>query len=254
MKTLIVIPTYNEEENILSLMATVFAVVPDVSILFVDDNSQDGTQQRIAEVQEKYPGKIDILKRAGKLGLGTAYIEGFKWGLKRDFDVFIEMDADLSHDPKYLLDFLSEIERYDAVFGSRYISGGGTKNWSWMRKFISVGGSIYARTILGMTQRDLTGGYNAWRRSVLESVDLDDIRSEGYAFQIELKYRSHLLGFRLKEIPIIFVDRRAGYSKMSHKIVIEAMMRVWTLRSIKRRIEMAYQKKTEIEAGTVSNS
>lgn len=233
LKTLIIIPTYNEVENIQAITALTFQVSSDFQILFVDDNSQDGTRDEIAKVSARFPGKIHLLPRAGKLGLGTAYVAGFRWGLERGFDVLIEMDADLSHNPVYLTDMLERLQRADGVIGSRYVEGGGTKNWSWLRKLISRGGSLYSRMVLGLAVRDLTGGFNGWHRRVLEAINIDAIQSEGYAFQVELKYRALKKGFRLEEFPIIFVDRRAGYSKMSSRIVLEAILRMWSLRRLK---------------------
>ena len=234
-KSLIIIPTYNEVENIDTLLSAIFSVVGNIHVLFVDDNSQDGTRDKIYRAQKKYSDQINILERESKLGLGTAYIQGFKWALKRDYQTIIEMDADLSHDPIYLTDMFGKLENYDGVFGSRYVNGGGTKYWGFWRRLISKGGSIYSRLILGIKYRDLTGGYNAWSRQILESLNLDEIKSEGYTFQIELKYRAHLAGSRLSETPIIFVDRRAGYSKMSKEIVFEAVKRVWALRDLDRK-------------------
>ena len=231
-KVLIIVPTYNEVENIDLLVASIFSSMPSAHVLFVDDNSQDGTQEKIDRYCNEKKNRVFVLKRSGKLGLGTAYIAGFKWALERDFSIIVEMDADLSHDPNELPRLTEGLKDCDAVVGSRYVAGGGTKNWSFLRKFISIGGSLYARTILGIDIRDLTGGHNFWRREILERMRLDDIRSEGYAFQIELKYRAILLGFELKELPILFVDRRAGSSKMSSMIVVEAMLRVWALRGI----------------------
>ncbi len=233
MKTLIIIPTYNEVENVQAITALTFQVSSDFQILFVDDNSQDGTRDEIAKMSARFPGKIHLLARSGKLGLGTAYVAGFRWGLARDFDVFVEMDADLSHNPVYLTDMLACLTRVDGVIGSRYVPGGGTKNWSWIRKLISRGGSLYSRLVLGLRVRDLTGGFNGWHRRVLENINIDAIQSEGYAFQVELKYRALKKGFHLEEFPIIFVDRRAGYSKMSSRIVFEAILRMWSLRGLK---------------------
>lgn len=229
-KLLIVIPTYNEAENITNLVAAVFHSNPSAHVLFVDDSSQDGTRELIAQEASKRPEQVFILKRPGKLGLGTAYIDGFTWGLEKDYSHFQEMDADLSHDPKMVAEFLGRLEAgCDVVVGSRYVPGGGTKNWGLIRKLISRGGSLYARTILGLKVRDLTGGYNLWTREVLERIGLSDVKSEGYAFQIELKYRAHKRGFNIEEFPILFVDRRAGYSKMNTSIVFEAMVRVLKL-------------------------
>lgn len=231
-KILIIIPTYNEVENIQPLVATIFQVMEQAEILFVDDNSQDGTKAEIAKAQKRFAPRIHLLERAGKLGLGTAYVAGFQWALARGYDAVIEMDADLSHNPAYLEDMVRHLQQADGVIGSRYVEGGGTKNWSWVRKLISRSGSWYARFVLGVKLRDMTGGFNGWRREVLEKIGVADIRSEGYAFQAELKYRALRHGFRLVEFPIVFVDRRAGYSKMSARIVVEAMYRMWQIRGI----------------------
>jgi dolichol-phosphate mannosyltransferase len=238
LKFLIVIPTYNEIQNLKGLLENVFKVVDTkahlydislVNVLVVDDNSPDGTGQLADELSKKDP-RIQVLHRSQKNGLGKAYVAGFAWGLDRGFDAICEMDADFSHNPSYLPEFWRLLKDYDVVVGSRYVPGGGVRNWSLGRKVISRGGSIYARTILGMSMTDMTGGYNAWRRSVLEAVDISALRSEGYAFQIELKWRAWKKGFKLTEFPILFEDRTAGKSKMSKKIVVEAMMRVAGMR------------------------
>ena len=228
---LIIIPTYNERDNIEALLALITRTDPVVHILIVDDNSPDRTYEIVEELmQSLYPGQLFLLKRTGKMGLGTAYIAGFKWALGRDYDYIFEMDADFSHDPKYLTDFWAAIQTHDVVLGSRYIPGGGVKNWGVIRKFISRGGSLYARTILGMSLRDLTGGFKCFRREVLEAIDLDGIKSNGYSFQIEMTYRAKRKGFRIVETPIVFEDRTAGKSKMSRKIFWEAVLKVWKLR------------------------
>lgn len=226
LKLLIIVPTYNEVENITHLIAAIFHSTPTAHVLFVDDHSQDGTKDLIRAEMKTRPEQVFMLEREGKLGLGTAYLAGFEWGLKRDYEIFQEMDADLSHDPAMVPVFMEKAKTADVVIGSRYVEGGATKNWGVLRKAISLGGSLYARTILGISIKDLTGGYNLWKRSVLETIDLSDVKSEGYAFQIELKYRAFLKKFELTEYPITFVDRRAGYSKMSSAIVVEAMIRV----------------------------
>ena len=227
---LIVVPTYNEVDNVDMLLEGIGKHAPDTDVLFVDDNSRDGTVDRIHDRQLRHPGKIHLLQRPGKLGLGTAYIAGFRWALERDYDAVHEMDADLSHDPKYLPQTLDFPEGCQVVIGSRYIPGGGTVNWGPLRKFISGFGNLYARAILGLSVRDLTGGFNDWKREVLETVSLDGIRSEGYAFQIEMKYRAIQAGFSIREIPIVFQDRRVGQSKMSSRVALEAMIRVWAIR------------------------
>jgi len=229
-RALIVVPTYNEAENIDTLLDGIFTHVPQTHVLFVDDNSADGTPDKIRAQMERRPDQIHMLQREGKLGLGTAYIAGFRWALERDYQAVQEMDADLSHDPRYLPQLFDFPEGIHVVIGSRYIPGGGTVDWGLSRKFISGFGNIYARTILGLSIRDLTGGFNNWHREVLERISLDGIRSEGYAFQIEMKYRATRAGFRTHEVPIIFADRRAGESKMSGRVALEAMIRVWAMR------------------------
>ena len=234
MKTLIIIPTYNERQNIEPLFEAIFTVNNDVNILIVDDNSPDKTYELVEELsQNLYKDRVFLLRRAGKLGLGTAYVAGFKWALERGYDYIMEMDADFSHNPIYINDFLREIKTADLVIGSRYVHGGGVVNWGIGRKFISRGGGIYSRIILGIPVNDVTGGYKCFRREVLESIDLDSVKSNGYSFQIEMNYRTYLKGFRIKEVPIIFEDRRVGQSKMSRKIFMEAIMMVWRLRLAK---------------------
>src|SRR5712691_9132699 len=220
MKTLIIIPTYNELENLRPLLQEIFSYAPETDVLIVDDNSPDGTGKLADEIHNENP-QVHVLHRAGKLGLGTAYIEGFKYAVAHDYDAAFEMDADFSHDRRYLPDFLKAIERADLVIGSRYIPGGDTPNWTFLRRFISGGGNIFARFMLGIPVHDCTAGYRCYRREVLESIDLDSIQSQGYAFQIELAYRVMQHGFKIVETPIVFMDRRVGKSKMSRKIVIE---------------------------------
>lgn len=228
---LIIIPTYNERDNIEKLLELITQTDPAAHALIVDDNSPDRTYEVVETlIQTRYPGKLHLLKRAGKLGLGTAYIAGFKWALARDYDYIFEMDADFSHDPKYLPDFLAAIQTHDLVLGSRYVPGGSVKNWGWLRRMISQGGSLYARTILGLSLRDLTGGFKCFRREVLAAIDLDHIKSNGYSFQIEMTYRASRKGFRIAETPIVFEDRQVGQSKMSRKIFLEAVLMVWRLR------------------------
>jgi dolichol-phosphate mannosyltransferase len=229
-KALLVVPTYNERENVEDIAGRLLTTLRDADILFVDDNSPDGTGELLDEMSAREP-RIHVLHRAGKLGLGTAYIAGFRWALARDYSFIFEFDADGSHDPKYLPHMLALAEGdADVVVGSRNVPGGGTVNWGVGRKLLSRGGSFYARTILGIDVHDVTAGYICWRRRVLESLDLDGIKSNGYSFQIEMKYRAIQQGFKLVETPIVFIDRRAGQSKMSRKIVAEALMEVWKLR------------------------
>jgi dolichol-phosphate mannosyltransferase len=229
-RPLIVVPTYNEVENIDELLAGIGEHAPFAEVLFVDDSSRDGTLDRIRAHRDRREGKIHLLQRPGKMGLGTAYVAGFKWALRGSYDAVQEMDADLSHDPADLPRTLDFPESRHVVIGSRYVAGGSTVNWGLSRKLISSFGNVYARTILGLPVRDLTGGFNAWRREVLETVPLDEIRSEGYAFQIEMKHRAVRAGFALHEIPIVFTDRRVGQSKMSWRVALEAMIRVWAMR------------------------
>jgi dolichol-phosphate mannosyltransferase len=229
-RALIVIPTYNEVENLKPITSAVLAVTPDsVHILVVDDGSPDGTGKLADELSQASP-RIHVLHRKEKQGLGPAYIAGFRWGFEKNYDRLIEMDADFSHNPKFLPAMLSNLERYDFVIGSRYTEGGGTVNWGLMRKIISRGGSLYARTILGAPIKDFTGGFNGWHRRVLEEVNLASLGAGGYSFQIELKYRAFKKGFKSVEFPILFEDRRVGKSKMSSKIIIEALSLVPKLR------------------------
>lgn len=229
-KTLIIVPTYNECENISLLMGGITAKAPRCDVLFIDDNSTDGTQDEIAKFMEQEPQRVFIEKRPGKLGLGTAYIHGFKWGLAKGYERIIQMDADLSHDPKYLPEMISLLNRNDLVIGSRYVRGGGTRNWSFIRRCISRFGSIYARMVLQLPVNDFTGGFNGWRATTLAALPLDDVKSNGYVFQIEMKARALRSGFGSVEMPIVFVDRQVGQSKMSSGIVYEAMWRVLMLR------------------------
>jgi len=236
LKTLIVIPTYNEIENIKPIVESIIAITPaEVEVLVVDDGSPDGTGPLVDTLVQANP-RVHVMHRAKKMGLGTAYVNGFKWGLERDYKALITMDADFSHHPKYLPTMLNLLEDNDVVVGSRYVQGGGTLNWGLGRKILSRGGSIYARTILGANLRDFTGGFNALKRHVLEKMDITTLRSDGYSFQIELKYRSFISGARIKEFPIIFEDRKVGKSKMSGNIIAEALARVWTYRWNTRQI------------------
>jgi dolichol-phosphate mannosyltransferase len=229
-QSLIVMPTYNERDNVRGIAERLLAALPGTHVLFVDDNSPDGTGDLLDEMAAS-ESRIHVMHRAGKLGLGTAYIEGFTWGIQRGYDYLFEMDADGSHDPQYLPTMLALAEDgADAVIGSRYVPGGGTENWGIGRKIISRGGSMYARTVLGIDVRDVTAGFICWRRKALEAIDLETITSNGYSFQIEMKYRALRKGLRLVETPIVFVDRRVGQSKMSRAIFLEALYKVWTLR------------------------
>ncbi len=227
-RTLVIIPTYNESENVRGIVPAALAQSPAVDVLVVDDNSPDGTGD-IVEAMAKAEPRIHLLRRAGKLGLGTAYIAGFKWGLERGYDFLMEMDADFSHDPREIPNFLKAIENADVVLGSRYKDGIRVVNWPLSRLVLSKGASLYVRWITGLPVMDPTGGYKCFRRVVLESMQLDNIRSNGYAFQVEMTYQAWMAGFRIVEIPITFTDRYAGKSKMSGKIVREALWMVWAL-------------------------
>jgi dolichol-phosphate mannosyltransferase len=227
---LIVVPTYNERDNVRDIASRLLAALPGSEVLFVDDNSPDGTGGVLDEMAAAEP-RIHVMHRAGKLGLGTAYIDGFRWGLARGHDFLFEMDADGSHDPKYLQQMLALAhDGADVVVGSRYVPGGGTENWGLGRRILSRGGGLYARTVLGVKLRDVTAGFICWRSSALQAIDLDTITSNGYSFQIEMKYRALKKSLRVVETPIKFIDRRVGQSKMSRAIFIEALMKVWALR------------------------
>lgn len=227
---LVIIPTYNELENLGPISSAVLAADRRVDILVVDDNSPDGTGKLADELAAKEP-RIRVLHREKKQGLGRAYLHAFKWALEQGYQLIIEMDADFSHDPRYLPTLIDEAQRgTDLVLGSRYVTGGGTVNWGVARQLISQGGSLYARSVLGVSVRDLTGGFKCFNRRVLEAIDLDGVVSSGYAFQIELTFRTLKKGFTVKEIPIVFEDRRVGQSKMSRKIFVEALTMVWKLR------------------------
>ncbi len=236
MRTLVIIPTYNECENIAAITravceATVHLPGQKVEVLVVDDNSPDGTAAVVKErIQEE--SRLHLLSRPSKQGLGRAYTAGFAWGLERGFDAVVEMDADFSHRPADLVKILQCLPQSDFVVGSRYVSGGKTVNWGLLRKIISRGGSLYARLILGYPLNDWTGGFNAWKRHVLEKIDYRQVKSEGYSFQIELKYRSLRAGLKGTEVPIVFEDRRVGKSKMNFRIVVEGFWRVWGMRFV----------------------
>jgi dolichol-phosphate mannosyltransferase len=229
-RALVCVPTYDEKENVVAIVEAVLAAAPEVDVLVIDDNSPDGTGRLADEIAAREP-RVHVLHRAGKEGLGKAYLAGFAWALARGYGLVLEMDADFSHDPRYLPAMLEAAREADLVLGSRYVPGGGTVNWGVVRKLISRGGSLYARTILGIPIRDLTGGFKCFRREVLEAIDLPTVECTGYAFQIELTYRTLRKGFRVREIPIVFVDRRVGHSKMSRRIVLEALRKVWSIRA-----------------------
>ncbi len=230
----IVLPTYNERDNLRHALERIREVADGNDLplhtLIVDDNSPDGTGELADRLASEYPD-VEVLHRARKEGLGKAYIAGFRHALANGADLLFEMDADLSHDASYLPHFVHLIEQgADVVLGSRYVRGGGVENWTLSRRVISRGGCLYAQTILGLPYRDLTGGFKCFRRDVLEAIDLDAVDARGYGFQIEMTYRAHKLGFKVVELPITFVDRQVGESKMSNDIVVEAMVGVWRLR------------------------
>lgn len=228
-KALIIIPTYNESENVVSLVEDILRYEPRVHILFVDDNSPDGTAGLVQKMQ-KTKDNIHLLTRPGKQGLGSAYLAGFKYGLAKGYDYIFEMDADFSHDPKEIPSFLKNMENNDLVLGSRYIKGVNVVNWPLRRLLLSYFANVYTRIATGLPVQDATGGFKCFRREVLEKIDFKSVKSNGYAFQIELTFKAWKYGFRIKEIPIIFIDRVAGVSKLSKSIMWEAIFLVWKLR------------------------
>lgn len=229
-RALVIVPTYNERFNIARLIPAILAQHPSLEVLVVDDGSPDGTGAIVDKIAAT-DGRVHVIHRAGKMGLGTAYITGFRWALERKYDLVFEMDADFSHNPERLPEFLEAIREADLVLGSRYQDGHvNVVNWPMSRLFLSYGANIYARAVTGLPIFDATGGFKCFRRNVLESIDLSSIKSNGYAFQIEMSFRAWKRGFRLVEIPIVFVDRTEGESKMSKRIVREAVWMVWRLR------------------------
>lgn len=231
MDKLVITPTYNEKENAEKIIRKVFSLEGNFHMLIVDDGSPDGTAAIIKRLQEEFPERLHLIERSGKLGLGTAYITGFKWALQRNYQYIFEMDADFSHNPDDLLRLYDACKAgADVAVGSRYVKGGKVVNWPWDRIFISKGASFYTRMITWMPVRDATAGFMCYTAKVLSAIPLDDVRFIGYAFQIEMKYRAWKLGFRIKEVPITFVDRTEGVSKMSKGIVKEAMLGVWKMR------------------------
>jgi dolichol-phosphate mannosyltransferase len=237
-RALICIPTYNEKDNVGPIVAAARAAVPAADVLVVDDNSPDGTG-KLADALAAADPQVFVLHRPGKEGLGRAYLDAFRWGLARGYAKLVEFDADFSHNPKYLPPMLETLDRADVVVGSRWVPGGGTENWGVGRKLISSCGSFYARTVLGMPVRDLTAGFVGWNRRVLEALDLERIESAGFVFQVEMKYRAFLRGFHIEELPIVFPDRQVGTSKMSRRILLEGLAKVWQLRFRVRRQELA---------------
>ncbi|MBN2829260.1 MAG: polyprenol monophosphomannose synthase [Candidatus Cloacimonetes bacterium] len=232
MRTLVIIPTYNEIENAPRIVEYVLGLREDIEILIVDDNSPDGTGELMEQMKVDSP-RLHLMKRAGKLGLGSAYVDGFKYALKKGYDFIVEMDADFSHNPDDILRMLNEIEHNDLVIGSRYSEGINVVNWPFKRLLLSYFASWYVRIITGMPFSDPTAGFKCYRRKLLENINFDSIISDGYSFQIEMKYRAWQKKFRIKEIPIVFTERRDGQSKMSSEIVYEAIWNVWKLRFMK---------------------
>lgn len=228
MKSLVVIPTYNEADSIPELIPGILSQPGGFEILVVDDNSPDGTA-RIVESLAASDSRIHLLRRPGKMGLGSAYIAGFRWALERDYRVIFEMDADFSHDPSALPGFMDAIRDADLVLGSRYLCGVTVVNWPLRRLILSYTANAYSRLLTGLPLADGTGGFKAFRRETLEAIDLSRVRSDGYSFQIEMSFLAYRMGFRLKEIPIIFADRRVGISKMNRRIIFEATWMVWRL-------------------------
>jgi dolichol-phosphate mannosyltransferase len=228
-RSLVIIPTYNELENIRKMIPDILGRYDNVDIIVVDDGSPDGTGVYVEQLTHE-SDRIKLIKRSSKMGLGTAYIQGFKYAIQNKYDYIFEMDADYSHDPKEIGNFLETIKNYDLVLGSRYKTGVNVINWPMRRLMLSYFANKYTRFITGLPVRDATGGFKCFRRKVLESINLDEIKSNGYAFQIEMTFKAYKKGFRIAEIPIIFIDRYQGTSKMSKKIVREAVLMVWKLR------------------------
>jgi dolichol-phosphate mannosyltransferase len=228
-RKIVVTPTYNERRNVPALVTDVLAQDPEIELLVVDDNSPDGTGTLVTELRAREP-RLHLLARPGRQGLGPAYKDGFRWALDHGADLIVQMDADFSHNPAMLPRFFQEIADCDLVLGSRYVQGITVVNWPIERLLLSYFGNAYVRRVLGLTVRDATGGFKCWRRSALETIDLEDVRSNGYAFQIEMTYRAWRRGLRIREIPIIFMDRTQGESKMTKRISLEALWIVWWLR------------------------
>ena len=229
MTTLVISPTYNECKNVQSLIELILGKHPEFHLLIVDDSSPDGTANKVKELQADY-SNLYLEERPAKDGLGTAYIYGFKWAIEREYDRIVQMDADLSHDPNDVPHLVNLLDEHDLIIGSRYVEGVSVVNWPIRRLMLSYGANLYSRVITGMPIKDSTGGFKAWRREVLEELDLNAVRSQGYSFQIEMNFRTWCKGFRIKEVPIIFVDRTIGESKMSRTIMFEAVWMVWRLR------------------------
>jgi len=238
MKIAVVIPTFNEKENLPLITARLMDLpLPELQLLIIDDNSPDGTGVIADNLCSQYPGRVQVLHRTGKLGLGTAYVTGFKMLLKTDVDAIAQMDADFSHPPEKLVEMADALAQGDLVIGSRYVAGGSLDHdWPVWRKWLSRFGNEYSRMILGAKVKDMTAGYRLWKRQVLEAIPLDEIRSNGYIFQVEMAYVATRLGFRIKEIPIYFAERKFGQSKMNLRIQVEAALRVWQLKARYRKL------------------
>jgi dolichol-phosphate mannosyltransferase len=239
LSTIIVVPTYNELENLPMLVEKIFSLpIPDVELMIVDDNSPDGTGELADQYARDTKGRVQVIHRSGKLGLGTAYVAGFKKSLELGADRIVQMDADFSHPPEKILEFMQAIQDHDLVIGSRYVAGGSLDHdWPITRKALSAWGNFYARTILGLKVRDVTAGFRMWRREALMRIPLDRVRSNGYMFQVEMAYLATKLGFTIKEIPIYFAERKYGKSKIDTRIKIEAAVSVWKLPSRYRDIK-----------------
>lgn len=240
-RVIVVIPTYNEADNLPSMAAELFALgISELQMLIIDDNSPDGTGQVADDLARQYPQRIQVVHRPGKLGLGTAYITGFRRAIEQGADYIVQMDADFSHSPRYIVQFLDAIRDSDVVIGSRYVAGGRLdERWSWWRYLLSWwANSIYTRLILGLRVKDATAGFKCWQRATLEGIGLDRVQSNGYVFQVEMAYLTEKLGYRFCEVPIYFEDRRIGQSKMTVPVKIEAALRTWQIRwrhrSVKR--------------------
>ena len=229
MKILIISPTYNEHANVATLIERIFSIDPNYHLLIVDDSSPDGTGDIVKRLKSSFPN-LHLETRKKKNGLGRAYIYGFKWALKRDYDAIVQMDADMSHDPMDIPQMAQYLDDFDMVIGSRYVHGVSVVNWPIRRLIMSYGANLYSRIATGMPLKDATGGYKIWLKKVLEAIDLDNVRSSGYSFQIEMNFRAWIKGFKMKEHPIIFIDRTIGESKMSRSIMFEAVWMVWRLR------------------------
>ena len=227
--TIIVVPTYNEKQNISNLVPILLDIGPDVGLLVVDDNSPDGTAEYVESVAHENP-RVGLIRRPRKMGLGSAYITGFKQALESGAGYIVQMDADFSHDPKYILEFLKAMDDSDVALGSRYSNGVNVVNWPMHRLLLSYFANVYTRIVTGLPIHDATSGFKCFRREVLEAIPLEEIISDGYCFQIEMTFRAWLRGFRITEIPIVFVDRHSGSSKMSNRIIREAIWKVWWLR------------------------